>query len=315
VRFNIKKLAIVQAPPIFLNLELTKEKVCNFIHEASRKGADLVMFPEAYLPGYPSWVWRLKPGGDMGMSKDFHRILVDNSIDLTKNQLSEIQGTAKKCNLTVAIGYHEINGEASGATLYNSYAIIGPDGNILNNHRKLIPTNPERMVWGWGDARGLNVVDTPAGKIGTLLCWENYMPLSRYALYAQGVEVYLAPTWDCGESWIGTLKHIAREGGCFVAGCSTAIQCKDIPEDVPYKKEVFPDPEDWLSNGDAVLFQPFGGAIAGPMTKEKGILYSEYDLKEVINGRRSLDVAGHYSRPDIFELTINRKQMDLVKFT
>ena len=212
------------------------------------------------------------------------------------------------------MGFHEINGEASQSTLFNSYAVIGPDGQLLNLHRKLIPTNPERMVWGRGDARGLNVVDTPAGRVGTLLCWENYMPLARYSLYAQGVEVYLAPTWDCGESWIGTLRHIAREGGCWVAGCSTAIQCKDIPDTIPHKSEVFPDPEDWLSNGDAVLFQPFGGAVAGPMTKEKGILYAEYDLGAIIDGRRSLDIAGHYSRPDIFELTVNRSKMDLIHF-
>ena len=310
----MKKMAIVQAPPVFLNLTQTIEKTCDYINEAAKNGAHLVMFPEAYIPGYPSWVWRLKPGGDMGKFKDLHHVLFENSINLAKNSLAKIQETAKKCNVTVAIGFHEINGEASGATLYNSYAIIGPDGNILNVHRKLIPTNPERMVWGWGDASGLNVVNTPAGKIGTLLCWENYMPLSRYALYAQGVEVYLAPTWDCGESWLGTLRHIAREGGCWVAGCSTAIQCKDIPDSVPHKAEVFPEPEDWLSNGDAVLFQPFGGAVAGPMTKEKGILYSEYDLGAVIDGKRSLDIGGHYSRPDIFELTVNKRKQNLINF-
>ncbi|MCO4795231.1 MAG: carbon-nitrogen hydrolase family protein, partial [Bacteriovoracaceae bacterium] len=272
------------------------------------------MFPEAYLPGYPSWVWRLKPGGDMGKCKDLHHTLFENSLNLSKDDLKPIQDVAEKCNVTVAMGFHEINGEASQSTLYNSYAVIGPDGKILNVHRKLIPTNPERMVWGWGDARGLNVVDTPAGRIGTLICWENYMPLSRYALYAQGVEVYLAPTWDCGESWLGTLRHIAREAGCWVAGCSTAIQCKDIPDSVPHKAEVFPDPEDWLSNGDAVLYQPFGGAVAGPMTKEKGILYSEYDLDAVVDGRRSMDIGGHYSRPDIFELTVNKNEMNLINF-
>jgi nitrilase len=140
------------------------------------------------------------------------------------------------------------------------------------------------------------------------------MPLSRYALYAQGVELYLAPTWDCGESWLGTLRHIAREGGCWVAGCSTAIQCSDLPDGVPHKAEVFPDPDDWMSNGDAVLFQPFGGAVAGPMTKEKGILYGEYDLGQVIDGRRSMDIAGHYSRPDIFQLTVDKNKMDVIQF-
>lgn len=310
----MKKIAIVQAPPVFLNLDQTIEKTCEYINEAAQNGADLVMFPEAYIPGYPSWVWRLKPGGDMGKCKDFHHLLFENSINLFQNGLVKIQDAAKKNNITLAIGFHEINGEASGATLYNSYAVIGPDGKILNVHRKLIPTNPERMVWGWGDASGLNVVDTPAGRIGTLICWENYMPLSRYSLYAQGVEVYLAPTWDCGEGWQATLRHIAREGGCWVAGTSTAIQCSDIPDSFPHKQEVFPDPEDWMSVGDAVLYEPFGAAIAGPMSKEKGILYSDYDLGAVIDAKRSLDIGGHYSRPDIFELTVNRKKMDVINF-
>ncbi|MFG1503771.1 carbon-nitrogen hydrolase family protein [Halobacteriovorax sp. ZH5_bin.2] len=306
----MKKIAIVQLPPVFLNLSKTIERACDSISEAAGNGADLVMFPEAYLPGYPSWVWRLRPGGDIGMSKELHHLLFKNSVDLSKGQLSEIQEIAKKENVTVAIGFNEINAEASGSTLLNSYAIIGPDGKILNNHRKLIPTNPERMVWGWGDARGLNVVDTPAGKIGTLICWENYMPLSRFSLYAQGVEVYLAPTWDCGESWIGTLRHIAREGGCWVAGCSTAIQCLDIPDDIPFKDDIFPEPDDWLSDGDAVLFRPFGSAVAGPLSREKAILYAEYDLEEVIDARRSLDIGGHYSRPDIFELTVDKRKMN-----
>lgn len=310
----MKKIAIVQTPPVFLDLEKTIEKTCDLINEASNNGADLVMFPEAYLPGYPSWVWRLRPGGDMGKCKDLHHQLFKNSIDLNSNGLSKIQETVEKCNVTLAIGFHEINGEASGATLYNSYAVIGPDGKILNVHRKLIPTNPERMVWGWGDASGLNVVDTPAGKIGTLICWENYMPLSRYSLYAQGVEVYLAPTWDCGDGWQATMRHIAREGGCWVAGTSTAIQCSDIPDTVAHKEEVFPDPDNWMSEGGAVFYEPFGGAVAGPMNKEKGILYSEYDLSKVIDGRRSMDIAGHYARPDIFELTVNKNKMNNINF-
>ncbi|MCB0367534.1 MAG: carbon-nitrogen hydrolase family protein [Bdellovibrionaceae bacterium] len=310
----MKKLAIVQSPPVLLNLARTIEQVCDQIAESARNSADLVMFPEAYLPGYPSWVWRLKPGGDMGKSKDLHHRLFENSVDLGKDGLGRIQRAAKQSGITVAVGFHEINSEASGSTLYNSYAIICPEGNILNVHRKLIPTNPERMVWGWGDARGLNVVQTPAGKIGTLICWENYMPLSRYALYAQGVELYLAPTWDCGESWLGTLRHIAREGGCWVAGCSTAIQAKDIPEDVPHRNEVFPDPEDWLSNGDAVLYRPFGPEAAGPMNKEKGILYSEYDLGAVIDARRSMDIGGHYSRPDLFKLEINKSELNPISW-
>lgn len=310
----MKKLAIVQAPPVFLNLNKSIEKACDYISQAAQNGADLVMFPEAYLPGYPSWVWRLRPGGDMGMCKDLHRELVNNSVDLRKDGLSQIQKAVEKSNITLAIGFQEINSESSGATMFCSYAIIGPDGKILNVHRKLVPTNPERMIWGRGDASGLNVVDTPAGRIGSLICWENYMPLSRYSLYAQGVEIYLAPTWDCGEGWQATMRHIAREGGCWVAATSTAIQCSDIPDSVPHKSDVFPDPDNWLSEGGAVLYEPFGDAVTGPMIKEKDILYSEYDLSKVIDGRRSMDVGGHYSRPDIFELNVNKNKMNNINF-
>ena len=156
----MNKLAIVQAPPVFLDLKRSIERACEYINQAANSSADLVMFPEAYLPGYPSWVWRLKPGGEINKCKDLHHELVRNSVDLSRDGLARIQQVAKQCQITTAIGFQEINAEASGSTLYCAYALIGPDGEILNRHRKLIPTNPERMVWGWGDARGLNVVAT-----------------------------------------------------------------------------------------------------------------------------------------------------------
>lgn len=310
----MKKLAIVQAPPVFLDLKRSIERACDYINQAAKTGADLVMFPEAYLPGYPSWVWRLKPGGEIDKCEDLHHELIKNAVDLSRDGLARIQQVAKQCKITTAIGFQEINAEASGATLYCAYALIGPDGEILNRHRKLIPTNPERMVWGWGDARGLNVVATPAGKIGALICWENYMPLSRYALYAQGVELYLAPTWDCGDGWQATLRHIAREGGCWVAGTAIALQCSDIPDAVPHKDAIFPGADEWINEGGATVYEPFGPAIAGPMLKEKDILYADYDLEKVIDGRRSMDVAGHYARPDIFKFAVNKSRMDVISF-
>lgn len=310
----MKKLAIVQAPPVFLNLKQSIERACEYINQAANSSADLVMFPEAYLPGYPSWVWRLKPGGEINKCKDLHHELIKNAVDLSRDGLKRIQQAAKQCQITTAIGFQEINAEASGSTLYCAYALIGPGGDILNRHRKLIPTNPERMVWGWGDARGLNVVTTPAGKIGTLICWENYMPFSRYTLYAQGVELYLAPTWDCGDGWQATLRHIAREGGCWVAGTATAMQCSDIPDSVPHKDAIFPEANEWINEGGATVYEPFGSEIAGPMLREKDILYADYDLEKVIDGRRSMDVAGHYSRPDIFKFVVNKSRMDVISF-
>jgi len=208
----------------------------------------------------------------------------------------------------------EVDSRFSGTTLYNTAVTIGPDGAILNRHRKLMPTNPERMVWGPGDATGLKVVDTPAGRIGTLICWESYMPLARYALYAQNIEIYVAPTWDCGEAWLATMRHIAREGGCWVIGLATALQGQDVPASFPSRDALF-KPEDWLCDGDAVIVEPSGKVLAGPLHREKGILYGDIDPAKAARARRSLDVTGHYARPDIFRLEVKRSPMPPVDFS
>ncbi len=168
-----------------------------------------------------------------------------------------------------------------------------------------MPTNPERMVWGFGDASGLKVVESPAGRIGALPCWENFMPLARYALYSQGVEIYIAPTYDSGEGWIGSLQHIAREGCCWVVGCGNLLKGSDIPDDFPEKSTLYPDADEWVNPGDSIVIAPGGEIVAGPMNKEAGILYSELDLEKVAIAKRTFDVAGHYSRPDIFQLHVN----------
>ena len=202
-------------------------------------------------------------------------------------------------------GVHERDGEFSRSTLYNTVLTIGPDGSLLNRHRKLMPTNPERMVWGWGDASGLKAIDTPCGRIGALICWENYMPLVRYALYAQGVEIYIAPTYDSGERWIGTLQHIAREGGCWVIGSGCAFRACDLPESLPGRDQLYPNREEWVNQGDSVIVAPGGRIAAGPLSAELGVLYADIELAQVTHARRSLDVAGHYARPDVFELRVN----------
>ena len=311
----IKKVAIVQVPPIFMDLKKTIALSCELIAKAATNNAGLIMFPEAYIPGYPAWIWRLRPSADFEKAKVMHRLLIENSVDLSKDGLKQIRKAAKDNNITVAIGINELNMEDSGTTFYNSFAIIGADGKLANVHRKLVPTVAERMTWGRGDASGMNVLETPAGKIGSLICWENYMPLSRYALYTQGIELYLAPTWDYGENWIGTMGHIARESGCWVASCATPFQGNDVPDSFPYKKEVFPNEDEWFTDGDAVLINPFGKIVAGPMKRKKGILYGEYDLQDIIDRRRSLDVAGHYSRPDIFNLTVRKSKQPLINIT
>ncbi len=201
----------------------------------------------------------------------------------------------------------------SGSTLYNSVVVIGSDGEILNRHRKLMPTNPERMVWGAGDASGLQVVDTPVGRIGCLICWENYMPLARFALYAQNLDIYIAPTWDSGDVWLASMNHIAREGGCWVMSTATAMEGSDIPADFPSRETLFGDDE-WINPGDAVIIKPFGGIHSGPLHQQKAILYADIEIEAARRARKPLDVAGHYNRPDLFSLTVDRQSKPPVAF-
>lgn len=294
------KTHVVQEPPVYLNLEKSTEKAIKLIRKAARDGCQLIVFPETWLPGYPEFVWRLKPGADMAKTDNLFALSQKNSVDRGKGQLLPIQDAAREFGIVIVIGYQEIDSTVSGSTLFNSVAIIDADGRLANNHRKLMPTNPERMVWGFGDGSGLNVVDTAVGRIGALICWENYMPLARYALYAQQIEIYVAPTWDSGRTWLASMQHIAREGGCWVIACATSLQAKDIPKTLPYLSELFPDPDEWLNAGDAVIHKPFGGPVAGPMHKEKGMLVADINPQESIAARRKFDATGHYARPDVF---------------
>src|SRR5687767_12119615 len=262
------KVAVVQRPPVLLDKSATIALVVETIADAAGQGAALVVFPEAYVPGYPAWVWRLKPGGDMALSSEIHARLRQGAVTLSGSDIDPVKEAAVRHGTTVVLGMHEIDASFSGTTLYNSVVVIGPDGALLNRHRKLMPTNPERMVWGMGDATGLRVVDTPVGRLGALICWESYMPLARYALYAQGIEIYVAPTWDEGETWLATLRHIAKEAGAWVIGTATALQGSDIPTDFPDRDKLFKDDE-WINDGDAVVIKPTGAIAAGPLNRQK----------------------------------------------
>ncbi|MDA1285389.1 MAG: carbon-nitrogen hydrolase family protein [Proteobacteria bacterium] len=308
------KLAVVQYPPVYLDLEKTMDRAVAIVAEAAAKGCQMLVFPEAWIPGYPTFIWRLPPGAGMGKTDALYARLQANSVDLSRDGMARLQEAAKDHSMVIVAGYQEVDGAVSGSTLFNSCIIIDADGRIANNHRKLMPTNPERMVWGFGDGSGLNVVDTAVGRVGALLCWENYMPLARYALYAQNIDIYVAPTWDSGETWLATMQHIAREGGCWVVGCATALEASDIPADVPYRDELFPNADEWVNPGDAVVYKPFGGVAAGPMHKKKGLLITEIDVAEARASRRKFDANGHYARPDVFQLTVNRAAMKPVNF-
>lgn len=308
------RIAVVQRPPVLLNRPRTIADAVAAVGEAAANKARLIVFPEAYIPGYPAWIWRLRPGADMALAEKLHSQLLANAVTLGGDDLAPLCDAAKEHKVTVVCGIDERDAEFSRGTVYNTVVFIGPDGGLLNRHRKLMPTNPERMVWGFGDASGLKVLDTPCGRIGALICWENYMPLARCALYALGVEIYIAPTYDSGDKWIGTLQHIAREGGCWVIGSGMALRAGDIPESVPGKSDLYPNADEWINPGDSVVIEPGGNIAAGPMRRELGILYADIDLERVGAARRSLDVVGHYARPDIFQLHVNTGALKPVEF-
>jgi nitrilase len=301
------RIAIVQQAPAVLDRDASVAMAAALAIEAARAGARLVVFPEAFIPGYPAWIWRLRPGQDMSLADQIHARLLANAVDLTAGHLAPLQQVARELEITIVCGLHERDVEFSRATLYNTVVTIGTTGELLNRHRKLMPTNPERMVWGFGDASGLRAVDTPAGRVGALICWENYMPQARLAMYAEGVEILVAPTYDSGERWIASTQHIAREGGCWVLGAGCVLQGRDLPRDLPGRESLFPDDAEWINGGDSVVVAPGGRIVAGPLHNERGMLFAEVDLERVGSARRSLDVAGHYARPDLFTLHVDRR--------
>jgi nitrilase len=302
----MSKIAIIQRPPVLLDRTATLARAVQSVAEAAAAGASLVVLPELYIPGYPSWIWRLAAGRDGALMGQLHGLLLANAVDLGSDDLQDLYQAARRHGVSIVCGINECERRRGGGTLYNSVVVIGPRGELLNRHRKLMPTNPERMVHGPGDAAGLRAVDTPVGRLGTLICWESYMPLARYALYADGVEVYVAPTYDSGENWIATLRHIALEGRCWVLGSGTLLRGSDIPESFPGREQLFADPDEWINDGDSLVVDPTGRLVAGPLHREEGILYAEIDVARVAPARRILDVSGHYARADIFELQVRR---------
>jgi len=298
------KVAAVQATPVFLDREATIDKACDLIAIAGHEGARLIVFPEAFIPSYPEWVWGI-PSGEQGLLNELYAELLNNAVTIPSDATAKLCRAAKLANAYVVMGMSERNVEASGASLYNTMLYIDAQGEILGRHRKLVPTGGERLVWAQGDGSTLQVYDTPLGKLGGLICWENYMPLARYAMYAWGTQIYVAATWDRGQPWLSTLRHIAKEGRVYVIGCCIAMRKDDIPDRYSMKQKYYADMDEWINIGDSAIVNPEGHFIAGPVRKQEEILYAEVDPRMVQGPKWMLDVAGHYARPDVFELTVH----------
>jgi nitrilase len=307
------RIAAVQAAPVLLDRAATLEKARELIRQAAQGGARLVVFPEAFVPGYPFWVWAIPPKENRLLTELYGK-LVDEAVAVPGPTVDTLAEAAREMGVYVAIGVNETNVEASGATLYNTLVYLDPDGRLMGKHRKLVPTAAERMVWGAGDGSTFEAYDTQVGRIGGLICWENYMPLARYAMYAWGVQVLLAPTWDEGEPWLSTLRHIGKEGRCYVVGCSIAMHKDHIPDQFSFKQAYFAGVDGWFKKGDTAIVDPDGKFVTGPVREKEEIIYADLSPEAMRGPKWKLDVAGHYARPDIFRLTVNKSPRPILEF-
>ena len=299
------KVAAAQLSPIFLNKAKTVEKACKAILEAGENGAKLIVFPEAFISGYPDWVW-LIPNSKGADLNELYLKLVENAVSVPDDSTIKLCKAAKTASINVVIGMHERNTETSNASLFNSLLFIDDKGLILGKHRKLIPTGGERLIWSQGDGSTLCSYDTSAGKIAGLICWENFMPLARNTIYEFGTQILASPTWDKSPNWIQSMQHIAREGGLFVISTCMALKIDDIPDEFEFKK-LYPDGREWINIGNSSIIGPNGQFLAGPLEAEEGILYADIDLQQIIKAKRMFDVVGHYSRPDVFSFNLKNK--------
>lgn len=301
---NNIKVAAAQLSPVFLNKTKTVEKACSAILEAGESGAKLIVFPEAFLSGYPDWVW-LIPNSKGADLNELYIKLVENAVSVPDRATEQLRKAAKKAGINVVMGMNEQNSETSGASLFNSLLFISDQGEIMGKHRKLIPTGGERLVWAQGKGDTLRSYDTSAGKLAGLICWENYMPLARTAIYESGAQILASPTWDKSLNWLQSMQHIAREGGLFIISTCMALQINDIPNEYDFKN-LYPEDRIWINTGNSCIIAPNGKLLAGPLEAEEGILYADIDLQQIIAAKRMFDVAGHYSRPDVFNFSVNK---------
>jgi nitrilase len=296
------KVACVQAEPVVLDRTATIDKLAVLTAEAAAAGAHLVVFPETFVPAYPSsrWAHAFAGWADPRAKSAFAR-LARESVAVPGPDADRLGAIAREHGVWLVTGVNESDPERSG-TLYNSLLYHAPDGSLALHHRKLVPTNHERLIWGPGDGRGLRAIPTDLGRIGGLICWENYMPLARFALYESGVEIYIASTADDGEAWQSTLVHIARESRAFVVSPSHFQREAAYPDDFSLRAEI--EGAGIIGRGGSAILGPDGAYLAGPLYDEEGILYAELEPERLLEERQRFDAAGHYNRPDVFQLTL-----------
>jgi nitrilase len=291
-------VAAVQAEPVIFDRDGTIEKLERLTADAASNDARLVVFPEAFIPAYPSsrWVRFLASGAD---AKAVFARLARGSLEIPSPAAERIGDVARDSGVWLAVGANELD----GGTIYNALLLYGPDGRLRAHRRKLVPTNHERLVWGPGDGRDLAAVQTDLGRVGGLICWENMMPLARFALYDSGVEIYLAPTADDTEQWHESIRHIAREARAFVVSPCVYQRASSYPDDVPLA-----DGDELLGRGGSAIIGPDGSYLAGPLWDEEGTLYAELDPMKLLEERQRFDAAGHYHRPDVFRLKVRDRR-------
>ncbi|MBI2892579.1 MAG: carbon-nitrogen hydrolase family protein [Deltaproteobacteria bacterium] len=294
--------AVVQAAPVVFDRERTIDKVQALTAEAAAKGASIVLFPEAFVSAYPKGLdFGARVGSRTPEGREDFRRYWDSSVDVPGPATEALGSAARSSQVHLVIGVVE----RDGGTLYCTALFFGPDGSLLGKHRKLMPTAAERLVWGFGDGSTMPVMDTPLGRLGAAICWESYMPLLRMHLYARGVQLYCAPTADDRETWLGTMRHVALEGRCFVLSACQHLRRGDCPE--PYRAVQGDDPAAVLLRGGSCIVGPLGQVLAGPVFDEDAILVAELDLAEIARGKFDFDVAGHYARPDVFRLVVDER--------
>jgi nitrilase len=299
-------VACVQAEPVILDRARTIDKIARLTADAAARGARLVVFPETYVPAYPSSRWaKALAGWDDPRAKAAFALFAREAVDVPGPDADRLGEIARAHDVWLVTGVTERDPERPG-TLYNSVLYHAPDGRLAEHHRKLVPTNHERLVWGQGDGGGLRAFQTDLGRIGGLICWENYMPLARFSLYESGVEIYIAPTADDDEAWQATLVHTARESRAFVVSPGHFQRASSYPADFPLRDEL--DGVEILGRGGSAILAPDGTYLAGPLYDEEGILVAELDPQRLYEERQRFDPAGHYNRPDVFRLRVRTRR-------